>query len=138
MDASNPLAAPGSRARFAAGLDSAPARRLAALVYPHRSAILAGGLAAFLLGALPLVLVASARLPLAAWHAPAFGLAVPVVLWAFALVTLATHFHPQHGLLPAGPAQQVHGLEAFARGCAALTVWGFAAAPLAVLVASIA
>lgn len=127
-----------TRARsFAAGLDSAPARRLASRVYPHRSAVLAAGLTAFLLGALPLLLVAHAGMPLAPWHALAFGCAVPAVLWAFCLATLATHFHPQHGLIASVDAAQAAWHRQLVRGCAAITVWGFAAAPVVVLVASL-
>jgi hypothetical protein len=135
----DPLLVDWSSARsFAAGLDSRAAGRLAIRVYPHRSAVLAAGLSTFLLGAFPLILVAHAGIRLAAWHALTFGLAVLGVLWAFALATFATHFHPRHGLIGPTHAGRTDGPPHFLCACAAFTVWGFAAAPLAVLVASLA
>jgi len=135
----DPLLVDWSNSRsFAAGLDSRAAGRLAIRVYPHRSALLAAGLSAFLLGTFPLILVVHEGIHLAAWHPLAFGLAVLAVLWAFALATFATHFHPRHGLIGPAHTDRADGPQHFLCACAAFTVWGFAAAPVPVLVASLA
>jgi len=118
---------------------SSRTERLAVHLYPHRHALIAAGLGCFLIGALPLVGVARGSIALAEWHVAVFAASVPLVLWAYGLALLATFLHPRRGLVRVLESGRAHGaphLGNLLRAYAVLTVWTFALAPLAVLVAS--
>jgi hypothetical protein len=119
------------------GALQARAERLAARLYPHRVTLVTSGLGGFLLGALPLAIVALGRAELAEWHVGAFAASVPVVLWALCLAVLASFFHPTLGwirVLDRAWSPRLPWLSSALRGYAALTVGAFAIAPIAVLV----
>lgn len=107
--------------------------RIALKLFPHRASILAAGLGAFLLGALPLAAVARGDATPAPWHVAGFAASVPLVLWAIGLTCLACFYHPAHGLVTSPHARGRRWL----RGYAAFTCWAFAAAPLVVLLAAV-
>ncbi|NNL67438.1 MAG: hypothetical protein HKP30_14410, partial [Myxococcales bacterium] len=94
------------------------------------------GLAAFLGGALPLVAVAEGRAAITPWRTAAFATSVPAVLWALGLAIHATFFDPQRGIVESlcrGRLSPPRWVQGALRAYAAITVAGFAVAPLVVL-----
>ncbi len=117
-----------------------PAGQAALRLHPHRTLLLAWGLGSFVAGALPLAAVAHGLHPLARWHVAAFAASVPVVLWAFGLVALATFFHPTEGLVGVRNGEwraQRPWVQGLMRAYAALTVGAFGVSPAVVLGAAV-
>jgi hypothetical protein len=113
---------------------------MAGRLHPHRSPLVATGLAAFLLGASPLLASARAGLAPAPWHVVVFAASLPVVLWALGLAALASFFDPLRGLVGrANPewCSQAPWLRKLLHGYAVTTVAAFALAPLIVLLAAV-
>lgn len=129
-----------SHERASADGPSARAERLALRLHPHRVALLTAGLASFLVAALPLAGVALGQLAFARWQVALFAASVPLVLWAYALVLLATFFHPVHGLFGSPGASRPSrspAIEGLLRGYASAVVVAFAVAPFVVLAAAL-
>lgn len=115
------------------------AERLACRLYPHRTLLCAFGLAAFLIGAAPLVTVVHGQSAWASWCLFAFAASVPVALWPLCLAIHATFFDPTCGLVATFCNTRVSPRPWVRRGMRAwamLTVAAFAVAPVFVLYAA--
>ena len=105
-------------------------------LHPHRTTLLTAGFGAFALGLLPLAAVVHGFASPAHWHAIAFAMAVPIVLWAIGLVVAVTFFHPTEGLVGTHNREWLSRqpwVQACLRAYAGLTVGAFGVSPVVVL-----